>query len=280
MSNELAVEDYERQYNPRLRVFNVPEIVAAWETRSEATRQRPGATLNVKVGPHQRDLVDVFRPEGPSRGAVLFYHCGNWIRFSKDSFSWVADAFVAKGYTAVIVNYPVAPANSLTEIVAATRASFAKILSDVLEENERANTVTIGHSAGGFLAAHLLATDWTNLGLPAQPMRATLSISGLYDLAPLVHIEANADMKIDADIVSALSLKPGQHLLNAPLLLAVGEDDPDGFRQQSADAAAAWTQQTGGVVQTVSGANHFTVADRLQPGGILAERVLELLARD
>lgn len=277
---DVMTPDYcEAQYNPRLRVANVPEIAGAWTAAAAAARAAPAVTLNLSVGPHDRDLVDVFRPDGASRGAVLFYHCGNWIRFSKDAFSWVANAFTAAGYTAVIVNYPVCPQNTLPEIAAATRASFARIWTDVLNDAERAHLIPIGHSAGGFLVADLFTVDWRVHGLPATPFRAALCVSGLYELAPLTLTEANAEMGLTEAITTALSLTGKQPLVTAPLLLAVAEDDFDGFKSQSARLLAAWPQTCLEPVISVAGANHFTVADALLPDGALAARVLAALAR-
>ena len=56
---------------------------------------------------------------------------------------------------------------------------------------ERGPLVVSGHSAGGHLAACLLATDWRPLGLPADLVRAAYAISGLFDLKPLVATTVN-----------------------------------------------------------------------------------------
>ena len=57
-----------------------------------------------------------------------------------------------------------------------------------------------GHSAGGHLAACMVATDWKALdaNAPADLVPAGYAISGLYDLAPLLHLATNADFKLDA----------------------------------------------------------------------------------
>ena len=57
-----------------------------------------------------------------------------------------------------------------------------------------------GHSAGGHLAACMVATDWKALdaSAPADLVPAGYAISGLFDLAPLLHLATNADFKLDA----------------------------------------------------------------------------------
>lgn len=53
--------------------------------------------------------------------------------------------------------------------------------------------VMSGHSAGGHLAAGMLATEWRALdaALPQDLITAVYSISGLFDLGPLVPTSVN-----------------------------------------------------------------------------------------
>src|SRR5206468_4055893 len=55
--------------------------------------------------------------------------------------------------------------------------------------------------AGGHLAACMVATDWKTLAPEAPPdlVPAGYSISGVFDLAPLVNVSMNQDLKLDAD---------------------------------------------------------------------------------
>ena len=57
-----------------------------------------------------------------------------------------------------------------------------------------------GHSAGRHLAAAMVATDWQALypKAPADLVPAGYSISGIFDLAPLVGLAMNQDFKLDA----------------------------------------------------------------------------------
>ncbi len=45
-----------------------------------------------------------------------------------------------------------------------------------------------GHSAGGHLVAMLYATDWRRYGVPVDAIRGGLSISGVFDLEPLIQV--------------------------------------------------------------------------------------------
>ena len=60
--------------------------------------------------------------------------------------------------------------------------------------------VISGHSAGGHLAACMLATDWPafDASLPRDLVVAAYAISGLFDLGPLVETSINTALRLDA----------------------------------------------------------------------------------
>ena len=65
----------------------------------------------------------------------------------------------------------------------------------------RTRIVVAGHSAGGHLAAMMLATDWPGVepGLPADLVKGALSLSGVFELEPLRHAPFLApDLGLDA----------------------------------------------------------------------------------
>ena len=59
--------------------------------------------------------------------------------------------------------------------------------------------VVSGHSAGGHLAACMLATDWPayDASLPRDLVVAAYAISGLFDLGPLVETSINKALRLD-----------------------------------------------------------------------------------
>jgi arylformamidase len=67
--------------------------------------------------------------------------------------------------------------------------------------------VMCGHSAGGHLAACLLATDWRALDplLPENLVTAAYAISGLFDLRPLVPTAINKPLKLNDASARAVS---------------------------------------------------------------------------
>ena len=124
-----------------------------------------------------------------------------------------------------------------------------------------------GHSAGGHLAACMLATDWKGLDpkAPADLVPAAYSISGLFDLKPLIATAMNADFKLNEPGAAQVSPLwwpvPRGRVFDA----VVGGAESAEFLRQSRAVADDWRQR--GVetrYEAMPGANHFTVVDPLE----------------
>lgn len=269
---------YEREYNPRVLVPGCDAIYGTWAGRAEATRRRHPPLADIRYGEHPRELFDLFRAEN-ARGTVLFIHGGYWVGFSKNESSWVADGFLDQGFSVAVLNYPLCPDVTLARIVDATRAAFAHLYRDVLTEAERGRITVTGHSAGGYLANLHLATDWTEFGLPADPIAGIVPISGVFGLAPLIHTTMNARLKLDLAEAGRLSLDAAPWRSRASAAFVVGGDELAEFRRQSNDMAAGWAELAPQVYD-IPGTNHFDVIDGLaQPGSLLNRLVTAPLTR-
>ena len=106
-----------------------------------------------------------------------------------------------------------------------------------------ANPVRIvvgGNSAGGHLAAMMLATDWAAAGLARDPVTAAVTISGVHDLAPLLLFSFNSDIKLDAAEAARLSPVRLAPRSQVPLLIATGADETSEFLRQAQLLWDAW----------------------------------------
>jgi arylformamidase len=168
-----------------------------------------------------------------------------------------------------LLNYPLCPEVTLADIADSTRRAFATLYADVLTREERARIVVTGHSAGGYLAALHLATDWTAYGLPEDPIIASVPISGVFALAPLTHTSMNSDIRLDLAAAADLSLFGKPWRSQARLTFVVGADESAEFQRQSADMASSWADLDPALA-LIAGTHHFDVIEGLaEPGSQL-----------
>jgi arylformamidase len=143
--------------------------------------------------------------------------------------------------------------------------------------------VISGHSAGGQLAACLLATDWRafDASLPADFILAAYAISGLFDLVPLVGTTINNALRLDAEAARAASPLFWNAPARGSLDAVVGENESTEYFRQSSIVVEHWG--AAGLATRfgmVHGANHFTaIAPLADPGSAMVGRLRQLARR-
>jgi len=231
---------YELEYNPRLSVSDAADYGPKWTEWGEATRQRLHHQSNLAYGDHPREITDVFAVKD-AEAAVIFIHGGYWRGFSKDVFSWVADALNTRGVTVAVINYPLCPEVTIADIVVSCRKAIATLWHQTLTDDEKKNVIVTGHSAGGYLTAAMFATDWTGLTMPATPFKGGVPISGVFDVKPLIQTSINEQARLTDESASALNLFTQQPLVRAPLIPIYGALESSEFRRQSEEIARLWS---------------------------------------
>jgi arylformamidase len=188
--------------------------------------------------------MDLFLPRGVERPpVVMFFHGGYWQALDRTAVSHVAAGLVALGVAVALPSYDLCPDVPLLHICGQAEAA-----ARALHGRMRCPMLVSGHSAGGHLAAWLLAR------MPPETVAVALPISGLFWLEPLIPTSINTALGLDAQTARALSPAllppPGR-----PLIAAVGGEESSEFLRQSREFAAAW----GGRAEVLAGLNHFTV---------------------
>ena len=228
----LPAEFVEREYNLRAAFPDHPQWFARWAADSEAARALVEGSLNIRYGSGPRQTVDLFRAAQP-RGALLFIHGGYWRALDKREHSFVAPPLIAEGIGVAVINYDLCPDVSIARIVDECREGVAWLRREGTRYGVPAERLVVsGHSAGGHLAAMLVAMDWSALGSPSG-LAGAVAISGVFDLEPLVQVSFNADLKLDrsrARAVSPIHLRPRR---SVPMLFAAGADETSEFIRQS-----------------------------------------------
>jgi arylformamidase len=273
--------DYEVEYDNRARVPEHPEIFARWQREAAAFREAArDAELGLRYGPGPRQTVDLFpaKDDDEQTPLALFIHGGWWRSLEPAMFSHLAAGPNARGVTVALAGYELCPQVGIAQIIEQMRSACLW-----LWRQQRKRMVVYGHSAGGHLAACLLAQDWKAVAAdaPADLVPAAYAISGVFDLAPLTQVSMNQDLRLDdaeARCVSPLHWKvPAGRTFDA----VVGARESDEFLRQSQIIADGWRAR--GVAtrfEEIAGANHFTVVDPLSdPASAMTKRVAELAMR-
>lgn len=265
----------EAEYNPRLRVKDAANFAPAWTAKAEAARRRLPSKMTLRYGPHSREILDYF-PASNATGTLIFFHGGYWRSFSKDEFSWVAEPYIARGISVVIINYPLCPEVTVQRIASSCEAAVAYFLNEHADDHERQQVVIAGHSAGGYLTAAMLATDWTYYGLTQTPFIGAVPVSGVFDLRPLVRASMNEQIRLSDDQAASWSLLQEEPLVHCPFVPVVGGLESDEFIRQSFAMAEAWPAISRPAI-IVENRHHFDVIEAIaEPGQPVFETVFSL----
>jgi arylformamidase len=278
------IDPLDREYNPRVGVPDIAGLFARWQQNAREARERLPCRLDLQYGPAPVETLDLFQAPGPNRPLLIFIHGGYWRALDKNDFSWVAPAYVAAGFSVAVLNYGLAPATPLPEIVAQMRRACVWLHRNARDlEIDPLRIVCSGHSAGGHLTAMMLATDWTQISpeLPSRLLNGAIAVSGLFDLAPVARAPfVRDDLRLDDALVRQLSptLLPLHN--DVPLLLAVGALETAEFHRQSQLIASHWPLACRDALLDLPEGNHYTACEALAaPGSALFQAVCSMLPR-
>ena len=275
----MAALDLETEYSPRLTVPDHAEIFARWaraaeDYRAEMLTHRK-AELGLCYGKSPREFIDLFLPAAREKAPlVVFIHGGYWRAMDPSFHSHMARGLNERGCAVAMVGYDLCPNVTLAGIVEQIQRACA-----FLWQQFGKRILVCGHSAGGHLAAAMVATDWDALysKAPADLVPAGYAISGVFDLAPLTGLALNQDLRLDTEEARRLSplfwpVAPGR-VLDA----GVGDLESSEFKRQSRAIADTWRQRGVETRYTELPGHHFTVLDGLpDPANATVARLFEL----
>ena len=269
----MADIDYEVEYNNRARVPENPVLMAGWANDAAAYRAH-NPPRSIAYGGSPRNRIDLFPVDQEAGPIVVFIHGGYWQALDGSSFSHCARGLNAHGVGVAIPTYDLCPGVTVDAIIRQMRAATLELA------RFGRPLVMSGHSAGGHLAACMLATHWpvVDAQLPRQLVTAAFSISGLFDLAPLLQTSINTALRLDeasARAASPLFLTPPE---GTSLDAVVGARESAEYVRQSRTIVEKWGRP--GVETrfgTIADANHFTaIAPLADPNSAMVARLKQL----
>ena len=272
--------DYAAEYNNRARIADGDEILARMARGSAGYRarvltRRP-ADLNLRYGATTRQIIDLFRADGGGDAPLaVFIHGGFWRSLDPTHFSQVAKGLNGRGIDVALAGYDLCPQVTIGQIVEEMRQACLYLWTRFGKR-----LLVLGHSAGGHLAAALFATDWEQHGAPADLVPVATGISGVYELAPLIHTPMNEDFHLtesEARRQSPLYWRPPA---GRPFDVIVGDAESSEFLRQSRALADAWGNAGAHTRYDAPAANHFTVIEPLaDPASAMVERLAVLAGK-
>ena len=254
-----AITNWSDEYD---NVGHIPDAVGfieKWSKLAQAFRDNANLQINIPYENKERNLFDLFHPEGRAKGLFVFVHGGYWLRFDKSFWSHLAQGPLAKSYAVAMPSYTLCPDATISEITTEVTASI-----EAAAERIEGPIILCGHSAGGHLVTRQLCEDTTLDKTVLERVAKVISISGVHDLRPLLNIVQNETINLDereALQESPALLKPR---LNIPVDCIVGADERPEFIRQNDLLANIWLGM-GVVTNTVhvDGKHHFDVIDDL-----------------
>ncbi len=275
-------KELERQFNPRAYTPNFEDIVNVGFERSAAYRDAASNPhFDVAYGPGETDKLDLFLPENPNGSPTEMYiHGGFWRSREKGDFSYIAGPIVDAGGIAAIVDYALCPTVTLDQIVKQMQDCVVWLHKNIADYGgDPARLHITGHSAGGHLAAMLLATDWAALGLPSEALKSVVPISGVFEIEPVMHTSVQEAVQLTPDIAERNSpafLSAGS---KPPVAVTVGTSESEEFQRQSKAYAAALKAQGLSVEYfEMPEQNHFSIlTESTAPRNRLTQTRLRLM---
>jgi arylformamidase len=242
------------------------------------TRRSVPCVLDVAYGAAPLQKLDIYHPrERAPRGrpVIMDVHGGGWHRGSKNSRGFPAATLTPKGFIWVPIDYRLAPASPLPDIVDDIRAALAWIHKNIADYGGDPERITVtGHSAGAQLAAMVLVDGWHGRhGVPTDVVKGCCLVSGVFDIAEMVRAargyHSAFGITIEESHVYTPHLNPPRD--GCPVVLAYGGDEPMALKRQSHAFADAW-RHAGLPASLIecAGDHHFSI------GRTLVDRASEL----
>jgi len=256
-------------YNNSAAVSDSVQIVDRWVAASATFRSQRPKYLDLAYGPGERNKWDLFPAENPTAPCLVFIHGGYWQSRNREHFSCFAEGVLARGWSAALPGYTLAPAATLTQIVGEVRSALDWLAAQGSAHGIAGPVIISGWSAGGHLTALLL---------DHPSVRAGLAISGIFELGPIRDTYLNERLKLTDEEIATLSplRLPG---VSKPLAITYGTAELTALVRNSRvyHAHRAQSHQPGSLIP-IPNANHYTGMEELRsPNGILTRSAVRLI---
>lgn len=186
-------------------------------------------------GEAPRNTYDLYLPEGEPAGLLVFVHGGYWMRFDPDYFSNLAAGPLARSWAVAMPRYSLCPDVRVSDITGEVAQAIAAAAGRVAGP-----IVLTGHSAGGHLVTRMISHTTPLPTTVLARVVNTVSISGVHDLRPLLRLELNGTLHLDAAEAAAESPALLEPAILKKLICWVGAGERSEFIRQNSLLANVW----------------------------------------
>jgi len=272
------------------RVIDPPKTAVLYAPlQAKEPYQGVGVERDVRYGPADRNLLDVFVPEASSstRPVLIFVHGGGFVAGNKRGpngspfYDNIMLWAVKNGFVGVNMTYRLAPQNTWPagseDIAGAIEWVAANIAA---RGGDPTRLYLMGHSAGAVHVAGYVSHPEL-YKVKGGGLRGAIMVSGIYDLtaSPATDPEI-AYFGTDPSRYAARSSTQGLQATTIPLLIATAELDPPRFVDQFSQLKDARCKAAAGCVRAVRLAQHSHMSEVYSintPDDRLTREILEFV---
>ena len=261
------IRDKIREGGPVIDIFQAAALYSPLQEKPPYAGIK--VTRDVRYGPAERNLADIFVPESPGtapRAVLLFVHGGGFTRGDRQSppgspfYDNIAVWAVRNGFIGVNMTYRLAPEfgwpAAVQDVAAAVRYLETNI--EALGGNP-SRIFLMGQSAGAVHVASYIAHPEFH-GPQGAGVAGAIIVSGAYDLTAFrLGDREKAYFGTDPNRYQERSSLQGLVETKVPLLIANAELDPPMFVQQAKQLHDAFNKAGKSTVMlTLAGHNHLS----------------------
>lgn len=256
---QLPQQDLDREFSPSTLVDSLDHYLDDYALLSNNVRRDHAVQTDLRYGDGDEETLDFF-PGTPGGPVLVFLHGGNWQALTKDSSAFPARKLLDAGIGFAAVNYGLAPAFGLGEIVEMVRRCLRWLHQNANHLGFDPDRIHVsGTSAGAHLAVTSLLPEPDALpgSEPAHTVAGLTLLSGIYDLEPVRRSYINEALALDR--LTAQRYSPVRNLPDVlpPVVLARGDNETGECARQQALMAKELASRTRLTELVVSGRNHF-----------------------
>jgi arylformamidase len=260
--------DRDLAYNNVAAVPESQQIMARVIDASATLRAQRPHHIDLPYGPAERNKWDLFPGDNPTAPCLVHIHGGNWQSRGREQFSCVAEGVLARGWSAALLGYTLAPDATLMQIAQQVRDALDWLAAHGSAHGIAGPMILSGWSAGGHLAA---------LTLDHPSVKAGLAVSAVYEIGPIRDTYLNTALKLTDEEIAQLSPLRLRGV-DKPLAITYGTAEVPAYVRNSREyhAHRARSHLPGPLIP-IPKANHFTILEELRsPNGVLTRAAMNL----